>query len=115
MEQQGIIVFQGRINSRGQEKGVDVSLALDLIQATYEQRYETVVIVSQDSDFGPAVRLSKTIANSQGRTPTFCSAFPNERGKVSRRGIPGTTWFHIGKETYDACHDPGDYRPKRMA
>ena len=30
-------VYLGRVNSSGQEKGVDVSLALDLVQATYEQ------------------------------------------------------------------------------
>ena len=66
LEGQGIAVTRGRINSGGQEKGVDVSLALDLVQATYERTYETVVIVSQDSDFGPAVRLSKEIARSQG-------------------------------------------------
>ena len=114
LERQGITVIRGRINYGGQEKGVDVSLALDLVQATYERTYETVVIVSQDSDFGPAVRLSKEIAWSQGRTLTFCSAFPFERGKVSHRGVPGTIWFHIDKATYDACHDPRDYRPRRM-
>ena len=114
LQQQGIIVFQGRINSGGQEKGVDVSLALDLVQATYEQTYDAVVIVSQDSDFGPAVRLSKEIAKAQGRILTFCSAFPYERGRVSHRGIPGTVWFHISKTTYDACHDPRDYRPRLM-
>ena len=114
MQEQGIVVFRGRINSGGQEKGVDVSLALDLVQATYEQAYDAVVIVSQDSDFGPAVRLSKRIANAQGRTLTFCSAFPYETGKASHRGIPGTVWVHISKATYDACHDPRDYRPRRM-
>ena len=112
MESQGIVVFRGRINSGGQEKGVDVTLALDLVQATYERTYETVVIVSQDSDFGPAVRLSKEIAKSQGRTLTFYSAFPFERGKVSHRGVPGTIWRHIDKATYDACQDPRDYRPR---
>ena len=32
----GIYVYQGRVNARGQEKGVDVSLALDLVRATTE-------------------------------------------------------------------------------
>ena len=37
-------------------KGVDVSLALDLMRATYQRQYETATIVSQDWDFGPELR-----------------------------------------------------------
>ena len=110
LRNQGIHVYRGRINAGGQEKGVDVSLALDLIQATYEQRYDVAIIVSQDSDFGPAVRLAKEIARDQGRMLGFESAFPFEQGRVSPRGVPGTTWIRIDKATYDACHDPTDYR-----
>ena len=58
LQRQGIQVYRGRV-SFGQEKGVDVSLALDLVSATYEERSDASIIVSQDSDFGPAVRLSK--------------------------------------------------------
>ena len=64
----GIYVYQGNINSGGQEKGVDVSLALDLVQAAHERRYDAAIIVSQDADFGPAVRLARQIAESQNRT-----------------------------------------------
>ena len=97
---------------RSQEKGVDVSLAIDLVQATHEIRYECAIIVSQDWDFGPATRLAKEIAKSQGRTVEIESAFPVVPGSSSRRGIPSTTWVHINKSTYDACFDPTDYRPK---
>ena len=55
------------MNAGGQEKGVDVSLALDLVRATYERSYEAAIIVSQDWDFGPAVRLVKEIARVQDR------------------------------------------------
>ena len=109
---QGIYVYRGKINIGGQEKGVDVSLALDLVQATYEQRYEVAIIVSQDNDFGPAVRLAKEIAQGQNRQLTYESAFPFEPGRSSRRGVPGTTWVHIDKATYDSCLDPTDYRPR---
>jgi hypothetical protein len=109
-ESQGVQVYRGRVNSGDQEKGVDVSIALDLIRATYEQRFDVAIIVSQDSDFGPAVRLAKQIASEQGRTLEFESAFPFELGLVSERGVPGTTWVHIDQTTYDACHDPTDYR-----
>ena len=74
-----VYVYRGRVNAGGQEKGVDVSLALDLVQATYDQSYEAAIIVSQDWDFGPAVRLAKEIARAQGRQLVFESCFPRRR------------------------------------
>ena len=58
LRNRGAYVYAGRVNSGGQEKGVDVSLALDLVQATHERRYDVAILVSQDWDFGPAVRLA---------------------------------------------------------
>ena len=113
LARRGIYVYRGKVNRGGQEKGVDVSLALDLVQATHERRYDVAIIVSQDSDFGPAVGLAKQIAASQNRNLTFESAFPFHQGRVSPRGVPGTIWVHIDQAMYDACHDPGDYRPAR--
>ena len=114
LRSRGIAVYRGSIGFGGQEKGVDVSLAIDLVQATYEQKYECAIIVSQDKDFQPAVLLSKTIAQAQGRKLAFESSFPFKAGNVSRRGVPETTWIHIDKSTYDACFDPTDYRPRNI-
>ncbi len=113
LRSQGIHIYRGRVSTGGQEKGVDVSLAIDLVQATYEQRYEAAIIVSQDSDFGPAVRLAKQIARAQDRRLVFESCFPVGPGSPSWRGIRGTTWVRIDKATYDACRDPREYRPRR--
>ncbi len=113
LRSQGIQVYRGRINNAGKEKGVDVRLALDLIRATYEQNYDVAVIVSQDNDFAPAVRLAKDIARQQRRWITLESAFPVGPGSSSANGIPGTEAIHIDKATYDACHDPVDYRPQQ--
>ena len=113
LRNRGVYVYAGRVNSGGQEKGVDVSLALDLIQATHERRYDAAILVSQDWDLGPAVRLAKAIARSQGRKLVFESAFPVGPGSSSTRGVPGTVWIPIDKATYDACRDPRDYRPRK--
>ena len=93
---------------------MDVSLALDLVRATYERQYEAAIIVSQDWDFGPAVRLAKEIALAQRRRLVFESCFPLGAGSHSRRGVPGTTWIPIGQATYDSCHVLRDYRPSRQ-
>lgn len=108
---QGIHCYWGRINPGGQEKGVDVSIAIDLIRFTYEQDYEVATIVSCDGDYGPAVRLAKRIAKDQDRALSFESAYPFQVGTYQRRGIPGTTWIHIDKGLYDSCIDFTDYRP----
>ena len=115
LEAQGIYVYRGRV-SNGQEKGVDVSLAIDLIQATYEKRYDAAIIVSSDSDFRQAVELARVIAESQARELVFQSAFPvaPNTPKKKRRGVPGTQWVHIDQSGYDACRDWNDYRsPKK--
>ncbi len=98
-----------------QEKGVDVSLAIDLIQATHKQRYDAAIILSKDSDFGPAVLLSKQIAQEQGRQLSFESVFPvaPTTPRKNRRGVPGTQWVHIDQATYDACRDWNEYRPPK--
>ena len=110
MANQGILIYRGRINRGGQEKGVDVGLALDVVHCTYENNYDCGIIVSQDWDFGPAVSLAKTIARDQSRTLNFESAFPFDNDNTSPRGIPGTIWVHIDKSLYDSCYDPRDYR-----
>ena len=110
MRNRGVYVYTGRVGRGGQEKGVDVSLALELMEATNQERYEVAVIVSQDADFGPAVQVAKRIAKDQGRQLTFESAFPVGLGSSSRRGVPGTHWVHIDKDLYDTCLDLTDYR-----
>ena len=112
LRDEGIYVYRGRVSRHAQEKGVDVSLAVDLVQATHEERYEVAIIVSKDSDFGPAVKLAKTIAKTQGRQLKFESAFPvgEDAPKKKRRGVPGTQWVYIDRAAYDACRDWREYR-----
>ena len=114
LRSRGVYVYRGRVNSGGQENGVYVSLALDLVRATYDQRYEVAIIVSQDWDFGPAVRLAKEIAMAQDRRLVFKSCFPVGPGSHSRRRVPGTNWVTIDQATYDACRDPRDYRMRKQ-
>ena len=94
---QGITVYMGSVNAGGQEKGVDVSLALDLVSSTYDRTYDAAIIVSQDSDFGPAVLLAKRIAQSQGRQLTFQSAFPYQRAFQKWGRNRWTTTFPEGE------------------
>ena len=80
---------------------MDVCLALDLVRATYDQGYEAAIIVSQDWDFGPAVRLAKEIARAQGRRLVFESCFPAD---------PGSPFTERGAGNDLGSDRPGDLR-----
>ena len=112
LQRQGVYVYRGRLSSYGQdikEKGVDVSLAIDLVQATHQQSYDHAIIVSQDADLAPAVALARQVARSQARTIFLQSAVPRVPG-LRLFGIHGATLLPIDKALYDACLDLTDYR-----
>ena len=55
-------VFLGRLEKRKNtkvEKGVDVKLAVDLVTNAFRDNYDLAIIVSNDSDFVPAIQESQ--------------------------------------------------------
>ena len=54
-----LILFLGRLEKHGNtriEKGVDVKLATDLISNAINNKYDMAILVSNDSDFVPAIK-----------------------------------------------------------
>lgn len=52
----------GQIQKYGsifREKGVDVRIAIDLLEGAYEDRFDTALVLSSDSDLAPAFELVK--------------------------------------------------------
>jgi len=43
------------------EKGVDVQLAVDLLVGAYENKYDTAIIISSDTDLLPAIKKIKML------------------------------------------------------
>jgi uncharacterized LabA/DUF88 family protein len=97
----------------GQEKGVDVRLALDMVRLASDNHYDVGLILSQDQDLTEAVEDVKLIARHQDRWIRLASAFPHSPTSRNRRGIDKTDWIKIDRTLYDACIDKRDYRPKR--
>ena len=97
----------------GQEKGVDVRLALDIVGMAYQQAYDVAMVFSQDQDLSEVADEIRQIAGQQGRWIKIASVFPFSPASPNRRGINGTDWVRIDRATYDACLDTRDYRPKR--
>ena len=96
----------------GQEKGVDVRIALDIVRFALDGLYDVALIFSQDQDLSEAVEDVKRISLLQDRWIQVASAFPVSPIVSKPRGINGTDWIKIERATYDACIDPNDYRPK---
>lgn len=114
MKSLGVWVFQGKIRN-GQEKGVDVKIALDIVRLARQRAFETAIVVSQDADLNEALREALDISRDQGWLVALESAFPYEDNRgLSKRGLTPSTWRRIDRSMYDRCIDPHDYRPKRV-
>jgi uncharacterized LabA/DUF88 family protein len=96
----------------GQEKGVDVRLALDIVGLAYQQAYDVAVVFSQDQDLSEVADEIRRIARSQSRWIKMVSVFPISPTTRNARGINGTDWVRLERLTYDSCIDSRDYRPK---
>jgi uncharacterized LabA/DUF88 family protein len=96
----------------GQEKGIDVRLALDVVRLARQEAYDVALIFSQDQDLTETVEEIKNIATTQNRWIKVVSAYPLSPTSRNRRGIDKTDWLHIDRAMYDTCIDPRDYRPK---
>ncbi len=97
----------------GQEKGVDVRLALDVVQVTREGKCDVIVLFSQDQDLSEVAEEIRVIARQQSRWIKIASAFPVSPTYIINRGIDKTDWIHITRQVYDACIDRRDYRQEK--
>jgi uncharacterized LabA/DUF88 family protein len=129
MGHQGIVVFSRLLRYRnqviklpdgtihtalvGEEKGIDVRIALDIISLAHKEVYDVALVFSQDQDLSEVAKEIRTIAREQNRWLRIASAFPTSPTSPNRRGINDTDWIRLDRATYDACLDPRDYRPKR--
>jgi len=96
----------------GEEKGIDVRIALDVIRMAHGQEYEVALIFSQDQDLSEVADEIRAIAHEQDRWIKVACAFPSSPTSRNRRGINRTDWIRIDRDTYDACLDRRDYRSK---
>lgn len=94
----------------GQEKGVDVRIALDVVRMALDNQYDVALLVSQDQDLSEAADEVRKISTSQNRWLKIASAFPISPTAGKPRGINNTDWIKIDRATYDACLDLNDYR-----
>lgn len=96
----------------GDEKGIDVRIALDIIRMALKREFDVALLFCRDQDLSEVADEIRIIAAEQGRWIKMVSAFPYSPAfKV--RGINHTDWVKIDRASYDACLDKRDYRPKK--
>lgn len=94
----------------GQEKGIDVRIALDVVRMARENLYDVAILFSQDQDLSEVADEVKKISSSQKRWIKVVSAFPTSPTVSNKRGVNNTDWLKIDRVTYDSCLDLIDYR-----
>lgn len=109
---QAILLADGTATTAkvGQEKGIDVRIALDVVQLALDGSYDVALIFSQDQDLSEAVREVKNVSRVLGRWLSVACAFPVSPTYTNSRGINGAQWLPINAAQYTACVDPIDYR-----
>jgi uncharacterized LabA/DUF88 family protein len=103
----------------GDEKGIDVRIALDTLVGAIQKTYDVALILSQDQDLSEVAQEIRLVARSQARWIKMASAYPCDPSfsppkpvLVNSRGINSTDWIKITKLEYDLCIDPTNYSPK---
>jgi hypothetical protein len=94
----------------GEEKGIDVRIALDILTGAVNGTYDVAIVFSQDQDLSEAATEIRTIAQQQGRWIKIACAYPWSPAAHNKRGINSADWVTIDRATYDKCIDPRDYR-----
>jgi len=95
----------------GEEKGVDVRMAIDIMRMVRQNLLDVALLFSQDQDFSEVADEVRAVAREQRRWIKIASAFPFSPTASNRRGINKTDWIAIDRTLYDACIDGRDYRP----
>lgn len=97
----------------GQEKGIDVRIALDMVRKARMNEYDVALLFSQDQDLSEAADDIKKIAREQERWIKVACAFPQSPAYQNQRGVNDTDWIPLDRQFYSACLDPRDYRTSK--
>lgn len=97
----------------GEEKGIDVRIALDIVRMAHRGEYDVALVFSQDQDLSEVAEEVRTIAKEHDRWLKIACAYPLSPTTRNRRGINKTDWISIDRAMYDLCLDFRDYRPPK--
>ncbi len=96
---------------RAQEKGIDVSLAVDFVVMAVSGEYDVGVIMSTDTDLKPALEAVTTLRGVNAYPRCEVAAWSVPGGHSRRIAInAANVWCHwLNKQDYDSVADVTDY------
>lgn len=93
------------------EKGIDLCLALDVMEISRRHDCSHIVIVSRDQDFQEVIKKINIMCDFEQRDITIWSAYPVGKSTPDHiRGIDGTKEIRITFDDYQGMIDTRDYR-----
>ena len=98
----------------GDEKGIDVRIALDIVQMAHRDEFDVALVFCRDQDLAEVASELRLIASDKDRWIKMASAYPFSPATKHWRGIDKTDWIKIDRALYDTCIDKRDYRPKKV-
>ncbi|MBI5152791.1 NYN domain-containing protein [Candidatus Peregrinibacteria bacterium] len=60
LKKMGFYIIKGQLLKIGNvfiEKGVDVKIAIDMVEGAYEDRYDSAILITSDGDLAPAIEM----------------------------------------------------------
>jgi uncharacterized LabA/DUF88 family protein len=105
--------YSSVVDDRGHEKGVDVQLAVDLVECAIRQRADRAVVFSSDNDLVPALELA---IEERGEQFIEVASWRSDYAAPPLH-VPGRNVLRrqLGREIYDKLHDPTDFTlPKSL-
>jgi uncharacterized LabA/DUF88 family protein len=100
------------VNARPREKGVDVMLAIDLVEAAIRETVDRVVVVSADTDLAPALELAVATRGERFVEVAGWDGPGQSAELLMVRGHRIKQW-RLGPQIYERIADTTDYtRPK---
>jgi uncharacterized LabA/DUF88 family protein len=95
-------------NTKPQEKGIDVALALDFVTMAVDSRYEVGVVFSTDSDLRPALEYVYNKYHTSIGIEVVSWKSPRFRKRLSIDNV--NIWCHfLNLSDYDSVADLSDY------
>ena len=92
-----------------QEKGIDVSIAIDFVRMAYRNEYDVGILFSCDTDLVPALEM---VCQEYPKRTVEVAAWKSPKVSSRLRVRGANIWCHLlHKEDYDICADHDDYRP----
>ena len=98
-------------DSREEEKGIDVELAVDFVVMAVRDQYDRAILMSTDTDLKPALEAVAALSTGVPKCEVAAWSSPVPTYHSRRLSIKGTRlWCHwLTEEDYRKIADPTNY------